>query len=260
MRATPTPEVQVDDRPESSATWRTYHVRRNSSDSVRSSGCQRDGLVRHQHSIEEGHGRVPVLAEHPRVDDAEIHSQGLRDPGSQPETVVERVPEHAQALDPAPPLNPRAERVDRIRHDDEDSGPAFGPSEETDEHPDDLRVRAEVLEPGRVDREWGGRCDDNDIGVENVAGIAPAYGACPTELEHLLEIHDVRDDHLLAVVDEDEMVVSGMKQQVEGGRRADAASTAEDHDLHPSRCSPIGAASCSGGAVASSRLIGRSST
>ena len=128
------------------------------------------------------------------------------------------------------------------RHDDEDSGPALGPGEKVDETSDDLGVRGEVFEPRRVDGEGGGSRDDDDIGVESVLRSAAANGPGPAELEHLFEIHDVRGDHLLAGVNENEVVVSGEKEEVERSRRADASSTAENHDLHPSVRSSTGAA------------------
>ncbi len=43
MRAMPRPDVHVDERPESSATWRTYHVRKYSSAAAACSRVGRTG-------------------------------------------------------------------------------------------------------------------------------------------------------------------------------------------------------------------------
>ena len=79
MRATPRPDVQVDDRPESSATCRTYQVRKYSSAAAAcSAGGDRHAV--HGDPVEEGNAQVAVLADHPRLDAPRRHAERLARP------------------------------------------------------------------------------------------------------------------------------------------------------------------------------------
>ena len=113
MRATPSPDVQVDERPESSATCRAYHVRRYSSAAATCAGVGSTGAPSTLDAVEQRNAQVAVLADDPGLDapgrDAERPGQAR----PQAQAVVERVAEDAPPVEAGALLQPRHERIDR---------------------------------------------------------------------------------------------------------------------------------------------------
>ena len=79
MRASMCPDVQVDERLESSATWRTYQVRTNSLGGARCSADSVTGSPSTRTRSSSGTQRVAVLADHPRVDAAGVDAEHVAD-------------------------------------------------------------------------------------------------------------------------------------------------------------------------------------
>ena len=82
-----------------------------------------------------------------------------------------------------------------------------GPGKDGHELLHDHRVREQVVETRDVDGQRRRGRDDNDVRVEDVGLVASADRPGAALLEHLLEVHDVRRDHLGAAVDEDDLVL-----------------------------------------------------
>ncbi len=100
MRAIPRPEVQVEERPESSATCRTYQPRRKSSAATPlDRRTSVDRLAVDAYAVEQRDAGVAVLADHPRLDAAGGDAELVADRRAQPQRVVGGVAEHAPAVE-----------------------------------------------------------------------------------------------------------------------------------------------------------------
>jgi hypothetical protein len=179
-----------------------------------------------------------VLADDPRLDAPGRDTERVREARSQPQAVVDRVAEDPAPVEAGSLLQSRHERIDGVRDDDDYAGTAL--RELVGELVRDQRVLRQILESRRSDGERRRREQNDDIGVLHVAELAAAHAAAGRELERLLEVHQVRRDHLRPVVDEDDLVASAHQYEVEGGGCADAAGSSDECHLHEGIVRPVG--------------------
>ena len=205
IRATPRPDVQVDERPESSATCRTYQVRRYSSAAAACSAVGRTGTPSTVTRSKSGTLRSPCSPIDPGLDAAGRDAERPCEPCAQPQAVVDRVAEHPAPVD-------AGSRCSRVTS----GSTGFVTTRTTPPQPGqaavgELRRRSRAFFARYSSRE---RADHERRRGDRARRrrrrrhrpVAAVDGAAGRQLEHLLEVHHVRGDHLRPLVDEHDLV------------------------------------------------------
>ena len=184
----------------------------------------------HGDAVEQRHGLVAVLAEHPGLDAARRGRERLREARPQAQAVVDRVADDPPAVEAGAPPDACHQGVDGVGDHHHDALPRR--PERVRELVGDQGVPRQVLDAGRSGGDRCRREQHHDVRIGHVVHVAAAHAAPGRELQHLVEVHHVRRDHVGPAVDEDDLVGEPRQDEVERGRCAHAAGATDDRDLH----------------------------